>query len=220
MSMHSKPVVNILTRTSGRPRFFNECVSSIETQTYENIRHIVCADDEASYRYAKDKTDTVIKAPRKPKLGEYGLMHAPYNLYCNKLMEEVKEGWIMFLDDDDIFLNEDSISSIVENINNDKNFLIWKVKFPQRIIPTWSFGKSMIHLGDISSIGFMFHERHRWAAQWDEVKGSDYRVALKLFLLLKPRWINQVYTAINYDHATNGAGGGLGRRIDKANIND
>ncbi len=26
---------------------------------------------------------------------------APYNLYCNQLLNEVDEGWIMFLDDDD-----------------------------------------------------------------------------------------------------------------------
>lgn len=43
-----KPIINIVTRTSNRPIYFERCQESIEIQTYPNskIRKIVTFDDE------------------------------------------------------------------------------------------------------------------------------------------------------------------------------
>jgi len=43
-----KPLLNILTRTSNRPNAFELNKMTVRTQTYPNIRHIVCVDDELS----------------------------------------------------------------------------------------------------------------------------------------------------------------------------
>ena len=48
----------------------------------------------------------------------------PYNLYMNSLIKEVKEGWIMFLDDDDIWL-EHKLSIQLEQMNYEKPIKIY-----------------------------------------------------------------------------------------------
>jgi glycosyltransferase involved in cell wall biosynthesis len=208
------PVINVLTRTSGRPNFFRENVESVQGQTYPHINHIVCADDDESYEYATKLCSNVIKVERKPKRTEYDWMHSPYNLYCNTMMDRVKEGWVMFLDDDDIFINQDSVRKIVKHIKSDDDFLIWRGQFPRAIIPGPYFGKGIV-MGDIGSFNYMFHSKHIWAAQWDEVKESDYRVAMKMSRLLKTKWIDEVLVKINNTKVFHGPGGGLGRREDK-----
>jgi hypothetical protein len=35
-----------------------------------------------------------------------------YNLYCNQLLEYVTEGWILFMDDDNIYASQDSLLEI------------------------------------------------------------------------------------------------------------
>ena len=62
----------------------------------------------------------------------------------------------------------------------------------------------------------MFHSKPRWAAQWDEVKESDFRVALKLARLLPVTWFDNVVTKVNNDKSLHGPTGvGLGGRQDK-----
>jgi len=61
----------------------------------------------------------------------------------------------------------------------------------------------------------MFHSKHIWAAQWDEVKESDYRVANKLSSFLNIKWIDRVLTKVNNSKVFHGPGGGLGMREDK-----
>lgn len=208
--------VNILTRTSGRPNYFKENVESIKAQTYPNIKHIVCADDDESYEYASKLCDHVIQVERPEKRTEYGWMHSPYNPYCNKLMDEVEDGWIMFLDDDDILADRDAVRNMVRQIESEDDMLIWRVKMPWGIIPSRSFGHGVM-LADIASNAFLFHSKHVWAAQWDEVKESDYRVAQKLSRLLNVKWIDKVLCRVNNrpEAHESSAGVGLGRREDK-----
>lgn len=87
------PLINILTRTSGRPKCFKRCVDSVKSQTYQNINHIVGADDDESYEYASELCDNVVKLEKGVKNSEYGVAHAPYNLYINKLLDEVEDGY-------------------------------------------------------------------------------------------------------------------------------
>lgn len=209
-------LVNVLTRTSGRPAFFKDHVESVNSQSYPYVRHLVCADDQQSLEYASELVDDVIYIPGQPRRDEYGIMHAPYNLYINRLMEEVDGGWVMFLDDDDSFTGPDSLERIMRHVEDPDVLAVWKVQFPNEVIPGSAFGKS-IRLGQISGIGFMFHSHHIWAAQWDEVKESDFRVALKLARTLGSiMWIDGIMTRVNNTRGTeNGPGGGFGSRNDK-----
>ncbi len=207
--------INILTRTSGRPNYFKENCDSIKAQTYPHIRHIACADDDESFEYASKLADKVIRVERQPKRIEYQWMHSPYNLYCNSLMDEVEDGWIMFLDDDAVLADSTVLQEVMDLVNNENEFIIWKGKIHDKIVPSYSFGKG-ITLMDIDSFCYMFHSKHKWAAQWDEVKESDFRVALKLARLLPVNWIDKTVARANNDKSVHGpAGVGLGDRKDK-----
>lgn len=208
-------VVNVLTRTSGRPNYLKENVKSVKSQTYPHIRHIVCADDDESYEYAKKLVDDVIRVKKGVKREEYDWMHSPYNLYCNDLMAQVTEGWVMFLDDDDAFYDENALQRAMGHVSSEENFYVWKAQFHHKVLPSYSFGKG-VALCDIGSNCFLFHSKHIWAAQWDEVKESDFRVAFKLFRLLNTKWIDSLVCKINNDRSAHGKEGvGLGRREDK-----
>jgi hypothetical protein len=204
LNNEDEPYMNILTRTSGRPKFFWYNRRSVISQTYPKIRHYVCYDDESTYEsylkhYEKQQNLFILPVDRAKN---FKSDRFPPNLYCNKLTEMVPDGWIMYLDDDDILLRDDSIERIMSNLANENNLKLWKVKFPnERIIPR-KFGKKPI-LGDISAIGFAFH-KSQWNSDkvrvnlWDDRKGSDYRVVAKLYSRLQPIWIDDVLTGVNY----------------------
>jgi len=207
--------LNILTRTSGRSNYFKDNHASVKSQTYPNIRHIVSVDDDESFNYVSKLADKIVRVERVEKKLEYGVMHSPYNLYCNKLMGAVEDGWIMFLDDDDILSDNESLNEIMNSVQDENELFIWKGQIHNKILPSYSFGKG-IALCDIGSFCFMFHSKHIWAAQWDEVKESDFRAILKLSRILKVRWVDKLVAKVNNDSAAHGpAGVGLGDRKDK-----
>jgi GT2 family glycosyltransferase len=207
--------INILTRTSGRPNYFKENCASIKAQTYPHIRHIACADDDESFEYASKLADKVIRVERPEKRKQYGWMHSPYNFYCNQLMDQVEDGWVMFLDDDDVLTDPTYLEEVMKLVTSEDQLIIWKGQIHDKIIPSFSFGKG-VALMDIGSFCFLFHSKHKWAAQWDEVKESDFRVALKLARLLPITWFDNVVTKVNNDKSLHGPTGvGLGNRKDK-----
>ena len=131
--MPADPLINIITRTSNRPLYFKECRRSIISQTYKNVKHIIGVDDVASESYLTSLPYTRIPSEKildKDKIPyrkfwynppeSQGESPAPWNLYMNHLYKEVEDGWVMFLDDDDNFVNEGSLKEICNQILNHK----------------------------------------------------------------------------------------------------
>jgi len=133
------------------------------------------------------------------------------NLYCNKMGSLVPDGWIMYLDDDDMFMNSTAVSAIMNAVTSEDDLLIWRVQFPNnRIIPKRPGKKPK--LGDISAIGFAFHKKHWHEKLWDDRKGSDYRAVMRLWSTgLNPIWIDDILTGINYKKPREV---GTGQRLD------
>ena len=102
------PLVNVLTRTSGRPKFFYCNWVSIQQQDYPRVRHLVSYDDQETWEYLQEYVGRGrcggVEAIEVERIPLEGGDHFPYNLYMNRLQAEIEEGWVMFLDDDDIFL--------------------------------------------------------------------------------------------------------------------
>lgn len=181
-------VLNIITRTH-RQQYFEVCKQSVETQTYKNINWIVGSDADCHY-YPAIK---LFKDYRKPALILSGHYFAPYNLHLNTLALEVKEGYVMYLDDDDRFTDENSVQRIMNEVQED-TMLVWKVKITDKfIVPSHSFG-DRITAGDFSGIGFCVHSKHL-PVDWGRVSYGDYRVAMQLLEKgLKIKWINEILT--------------------------
>lgn len=190
-------LVNIITRTHGRPVFFKNCRESILNQTYKKINHIVGTDINCDYYDNAIKLSP--KEVQQPRLmPEYNTYPAPWNLHLNELGTYVKDGWVMYLDDDDVFCHKNALKFIVNNIDDDDQILLWRVKININengwIVPNnAAFGKK-IEAGNFSGIGMMFHSKHL-PVDWGSWSYGDFRVASQLLTKkLKPRWIDLVLT--------------------------
>ena len=139
MSDSKNILINILTRTSNRPAGFRLCRQSIVNQTYKNIKHFVSYEDEKSLEYINDQEIIKIKVEKEKKgliKNEKGYLYAPYNLYLNKLISNIKEGWILFLDDDDNLFHNKVIEEVVKEIQkgDEDTIYIWQMRYPNGLV--------------------------------------------------------------------------------------
>ncbi|MGE5943549.1 MAG: glycosyltransferase family A protein [Flavobacteriales bacterium] len=183
-------LINILTRASGRTKGFKKCYESIANQTYKNVRHIVTydCDDDLSYlnTYAveKIKVDKEILIQNDVSEQHENYSYFPYNLYCNELLKEVKSGWVLFLDDDDMLAHKHVLVEIVANLkrSSQDTLFIWQMKYPDgRIKPRIGLlFRKEIRWSQIGSPCFLFHSSYAHRAQWDAWKSADYRFVKRL----------------------------------------
>lgn len=178
-----KPLINILTRTSNRPNAFELNKMTVRSQTYKNVRHIVSVDDELTEAYVKPYSDVdyvvinrdeIINNDKSvnPNTGKY----SPHNLYFNEMMKEVKEGWIMILDDDDRFSNGKALEKIVNSIPDEDTMVIWQMRFPNgAALPPTNVINEPPTLGRIGSPCILFHSKYLGDTQWDGWKCGDFR---------------------------------------------
>lgn len=195
------PLINIITRTSNRPNSFKRNLNSISSQNYGNINHIICTDDEKSLDYIKDygvqnyhlldKDKIVIddirrgeKSGLSKSVSGQKLAYAPYNLYFNEVHKLITSGWIIYLDDDDVFYSSDSVSKIVEVINQNDNdtMIIWKMIYSDLTeLPVEISERNPPRFNQIGGSCFTFHSKYLDFATWDSWKGSDFRVINRLY---------------------------------------
>jgi hypothetical protein len=172
--------LNVITRTFKRPRSFAVCRDSIMRQTYPKINHIVGSEVDCCYFPCE-----------KLSVKEGGEL--PWNLHLNDLGEKVDDGWVMYLDDDDMFSFTGSAEEIMSEIEHEDQILLWKVGTRRGAVPSDEyFGKDIVK-GQISGIGVAFHSKHL-PVPWDTVRGGDYKVIKYLSERLEVKWIDKVLT--------------------------
>jgi hypothetical protein len=197
--------INILTRTSNRPFGFYNCRQSIVKQKFKNIKHYVSYESETDLMYVNDDSIIKVKVEKKKRahlINPEGHIHAPYNLYCNALLEQVGEGWIMFLDDDDHLMHNKVIKEIAIEVKraDTDTLLIWQMRYPNgKLLPIKEhFVKKQLVYKGVGSPCFLFHSKHKKYVQWDEWQGSDFRVLKMLFEKIpNKKWLKKVYVQIN-----------------------
>ena len=199
-----KIVFNVLTRTAHRPMGFKTCHESISQQKYQNVRHIVSYENKADLNYLNEYNLNKIKVEGKERIPENidGFIHAPYNLYCNILLNEVEDGWIIFLDDDDNFLHNKVLQEIEAEIQkaNADTLFIWQMRYPNgKVVPEKQFFKSKkLELGHIGSPCIAFHSKYKHQIKWDEWKCADYRFIKSLYEIIPhKKWIPKIFIQIN-----------------------
>lgn len=213
---NTQPLINIITRTSGRPNSFKRCNESIKNQTYKNIRHIVSIDNLEDKKYVEstgsewffiDK-EKIVAQPDipDPKTGKKFI----YNLYFNELFSKVTDGWIIILDDDDYLAHENVIQKIVSLISSDNDMVLWQMKYPHgNVLPTAQEIGLQPRLGRIGSPCIMVHSKIAKSIVWDGWKCGDYRYISKVWSkTTNKRWIAQPLILLG------GAGFGLKKDIN------
>jgi glycosyltransferase involved in cell wall biosynthesis len=216
------PLFNIIIRTSGRPNYFHDCLKSIYNQSYKNVNIIVGVDDEKNLDYVQGHACTIVSLekhttePQLPprKSAEYGVWF-PYNNYLNKLLEYARVGYVIYLDDDDCFASDDSLSELASKIFETKAELIfWRVLFPDGlIVPSdINWEKRTPVNRDMSGIGFC--HTTDVIPTWEPWKRGDYRIAKYLTENTKKEyWFDRIITTTQREKA-----GGYGLKDDKAFI--
>jgi hypothetical protein len=160
--------LNILIRTSNRPHYFKQAINSIINQNYKNYKIYVSYDKKESLKYLTDYNNINIEIiemninnPNKYK----------FNLYNNYLMDKVEDGYILFLDDDDIYIHNNVFNIINDNLTSTDDFLIWKFMRPDKLI----YPKNNIKLGTIDTTSFCFHNNFKNLARWGDKQCGDFR---------------------------------------------
>jgi glycosyltransferase involved in cell wall biosynthesis len=214
------PLINIITRTSNRPNYFKNCYESVKNQTYKNINYIVGYDTEETYKYlsgleinniVKLKYISPTEIPILPGLPN----PAPYNLYFNELLKYTKEGFVIYLDDDNKFLINNAIEIIVNTIKTEDDLILSRTKFPNKLIPDTQYWE-MYKKGhgpikcQIDTACFYHNTKYNKDAKWTEYSLGDYRCSLLLHKVIpNKRFIDQPLITLQRSVA-----GGHGRRDD------
>lgn len=208
--MAAKPVINIITRTSGRPNYFKACQQSILSQTYptDHIRLYVTFDDERDIDLEKGgyipQYNNIYAAVEVTPQKRRNQVHFPFHAYLNEVMteqlgeDESVSGWIMILDDDNELAKPESLAILAKRIQDDGNdsqkLYIWKCQQPQRVVPSqMTFGKTP-KPGDIHISCFAFHVSQINLFRMEEKKGAEADVIAKLFNQLHGVWIDDILT--------------------------
>ena len=94
-----KPLVSVVTITRNRGKLIGRCISSVLSQTYKNLEHIVV--DGAS----DDNTETVVSGFNDSRLKYVKLeSNWPWKKTMDYALSISKGKYITFLDDDDEYL--------------------------------------------------------------------------------------------------------------------
>lgn len=198
-----QPQLNILIRTSGRPLYFHRLMENIRLQTYRNYSLFVSADTKETAAYV---TRAGIEPVMVERLERSEMYSFPWNLYLNRLMDQVKEGWILFMDDDDLYAHTSVFKIVANHLPPENRMLVWQMRFPDgRIVPGLPYmHKTPFTRREIGMPCFAFHSKWRSHVRFDGHRAGDYRFANALLNFLKLEWLEQPLVLLdNFGNAGN-----------------
>ena len=181
-----KPIKNapvyILIRTSRRPEFFKRCYESIKKQTYKNIVVIVHTDDPRNDYVCGD---IIIKGQcYHPRSGS-----GTYNLYNNRLLDAIPDGWGWYhmIDDDDMYFNNKSIANMVKNA---KPHAVNVARVKRWGTSVWP--KNWRRQRSFQTECFFIHAAYKKLGRWWGNRGGDHYYSRQLTNKLPINWIEGV----------------------------
>lgn len=186
------PQVNILVRTSNRPNYLHDCLQSIWNQTYPNIKVWLHSEGTCGFEENVDvcvinNCPTIRNNNKTYQDRGHTCKHAPYNLYLNTLSKMVDNGYIMYLDDDDMLASDDAIEKLASYMKDDK-VILFDGAFGSKVLPTPKAINNLTNhqQTEIGTIGgrcfaFPYYKfNKKYYIEWDEFTCSDNRLINKL----------------------------------------
>lgn len=159
-------LINIVIRTHNRPIFFSKNINTIRNLNYKNYKLYISYENDNTLNYINSLTKdinniTTVKVLKTDT-------PAFYNDYCNIMLDMINDGYVMFLDDDDMFTHVNALKYINKFLKDDR-FLCWEYLRADKIIGPI---KGQINKGKITSCGFCYHSKHK--SKWETIKGGDH----------------------------------------------
>lgn len=198
-------MINILIRTHRRPHGFARLLESIKSQKYTDYRIIVSADDEFTLSYVKKAgiKDYVYIDVNELPLYFGAAPIAMYNMYFNRLISMVDDGYIYCMDDDDFFYDENSLSVIASNMEED-TLCIFKMSIWGGIIPSKSWGKQ-VTICDIGTPCFCVHSKYAKQVKWGYKYTADGEYIRDLsYIVPNIKWVDKVVYIVPKSNAGKG----------------
>lgn len=117
---------------------------------------------------------------------------SPYNLYFNKVLPLIHDGWVMILDDDDR-LDPDALSVILPQIIYKTDLIVYQMRYENGMcLPNLNSFYKRPMLGNIGSPCVFFHALLGKTIRWDGWKCGDYRFIAKLWGITgNKKWIKR-----------------------------
>ena len=162
--------ITILIRTCYRPLLFKKCIESILEQRYSNVNILICYDNKDAEEYINPYINKIkncsafyftIESREKYK----------FNLYCNELLNRVKDGYCIYLDDDNEFTHHNCLH-IINHYLQENKLCVWKYLRGDKII--YPDSPNIIHKGEIDSSSFCFNHTIKQYGQWWDKPCGDY----------------------------------------------
>ena len=122
--------INILIINYNEPNLLKNCIESILQQDYRNLRILVSYSNEKFLDYLNNYNDYRIeKFFVEIKDEKYS-----YDLAYNSLKNKVKNGFIMLFDNNNKFINKNSLKIINSYIKNENDLIIWNHIYSDKLI--------------------------------------------------------------------------------------
>ncbi len=138
----------------------------------------------------------------------------PMNEYINQLHGEVKRGWVLYLDDDNLLQDKFVISEFLASVKSRNSLVAFRSHLGRLTPSDANFASERIVMGDFDSSNFAFHSSNLQHAKWGWRRCGDFRVAQRLAKVLPTEWVDRAFIQAN---PMRSALGGLGRRSDRGN---
>lgn len=152
--------LTIVTRTHLRPKSFEKCYRSVHCQTYSKIQHLIIYDDEKCLEYLQNyqNIDLVF------------IQDQHYNLYLNRIYDQVRGSYVLILDDDDCLLHEKSIESMIYHMKCQEGIIVsfWT---PLSLLPPSRFETAC---GQFAISSLCFHKDLLLESKFQMGNDGDY----------------------------------------------
>lgn len=201
---NSLPTIHILTRSGNRYRSFFHLKESLEKQTYKNYIHYI-SNDNKDCTFLKNEKHIINVDHLKKKKRNF--RHCPYNIYLNELVKEVHDGWIIIIDDDAKFINDNFLLQLARicHYQTKEKIIIFKTylgpsktEFPLSID---------LELGKVDMSNICIHSSVLKKFPFDDLCCGDYHLLRKLkrnnFQFYFPKVLSKGIWA-NYNGKLNG----------------
>ena len=146
------PIIYVLTRSGSREGCFKKLRHSLEKQTYTNWKHII-SNDNPNNTYLNSYPD-VIDVTKEIKNDD-----CPYNLYLNNLIDFCEDGWIIILDDDAQFIDDDFLKKLAINCTHENQIIIYDIYYGNDK-NIWSVNKDTVREEGCDMSSFAFHSSY------------------------------------------------------------
>jgi hypothetical protein len=143
----------------------------------------------------------------------------PMNKYMKLLQDEVTApGWVVYLDDDNLFLKPSAIAEMVSSAHSRDDLVVWKSMLDRQTPNDEHFNSRNLVKGDVDSSMFTFHSEHLGLTRWENRRCGDFWTVDSLKRALFVRWIDRSFTGANPLRASLGGLGARREHIEKVTV--